>query len=358
MRPLFGLFLLLLFLFIGCDGVEKEFQAPAGSVNRELLSVDFQKGRTLRYKFVSSRQIRVDFGSSRPKSDNVVHTMSETMKLVFAYKPLEVDSQGLTTIQATCESAEVERTSLSSQRTQRKDAVEALKGRSFKLQVSPSGLLSDKTELRQVILELGEKAFNGDKKRIKNPDMMFDFIATQWFLWDSTSSIDRPSKGVAIGDSWDSRLLVPLPIPMRAERQVTYRLDEVRQTQTGRVAVIKSSYSAADSVEGDWPMPYGGRFQMRGMFGFFRGYKILALSGEGTELFNIDAGVLEQDRQEYKVEIDAVIPFGLGQSKDEEPRPNITITQEITMQLVNKDVLPRPELGLKANEPVPEVTGR
>lgn len=296
----------------------------------------------LRYEFVSSRQIQVDFGPARPKSEGVVQAMSERMQLVFAYEPLEVDSYGLATVQATCESAQVQRTSFSPHKGRQGDAVEALKGRSFRLQVSPSGMLTDKAQLRQLILELGEEAFDKGKRRIKNPDMIFDFIATQWFLWDSTSSIKRPSEGVAVGDSWDSRLLTPLPIPMRAERKVTYRLDEVRPAdggQTGRVAVIKSSYSPADSVEGDWPMPYGGRFQMRGMFGFFRGYKILGLSGEGTELFNIDAGVIEQADQQYEVEIDAVIPFGLGDSQDEEPRPNVTIKQQITMQLLNKEVL-------------------
>jgi len=330
---------LLLFLFIGCDSAQNKTRPPVGRGNRELLSVDFQKNKTLRYKFVSNRQIQVDFGPSRSKNESVVQAMSETMQLVFAYRPLEVDSYGLASVQATCESAKVKRTSFSSHKGRQRDAVEALKDKSFRLQVSPSGMLTDKAQLRQLILELGEEAFDKGKRRIKNPDMIFDFIATQWFLWDSTSSIERPSKGVAVGDSWDSRLLTPLPVPMRAERKVTYRLDEVRQTQTGRVAVIKSSYSAADSLEGDWPMPYGGRFQMRGMFGFFRGYKILSVSGEGTELFNIDAGVIEQANQRYEVEIDAVIPFGLGESKDEEPQPNITIKQEITMQLLNKEVL-------------------
>jgi len=331
----------LLFLFIGCEGSQDRIRPSAGRGSRELLSVDFKQDKTLRYKFVSKRKINVNFGSNPGKNEDVVQTISETMQLVFEYTPLEVDSLGLANIQAVCESAEVKRTS-SSRAKRQKDAVEALKGKSFKLQVSPSGLLADKSRLRQVILELGEQAFSVGKRRIKNPDMIFDFIATQWFLWDSISSIKSPSKGVAVGDSWNSRLLIPLPIPMRAEREVIYNLDEVRRTKTGRLAVIKSSYSASDSVEGDWPMPYGGRFQMRGMFGFFRGYKILGLSGEGTELFNIDAGVLEQARQKYQVDIDAVIPFGLGQSKDEEPQPNITITQEIITQLLNKEVLLQP----------------
>jgi hypothetical protein len=303
--------------------------------------VDFREDRTLRYKFISKRQINVNFGSSPGKNEDVVQTINETMQLVFEYTPLEVDSLGLANIQAACESAQVKRTSSSHTRLQ-KDAVDTLKGKSFKLKVSPSGLLTDKSQLREVILELGEQAFSKGKRRIKNPDMIFDFIATQWFLWDSISSIKNPSKGVAVGDSWNSRLLVPLPMPLRTEREVIYSLDEIRRTPAGRLAVIKSSYSASDLVEGDWPMPYGGRFQMRGMFGFFRGYKILGLSGEGTELFNIDAGLLEQASQKYQVDIDAVIPFSLGQSKDQEPRPNITITQEIITQLLNKEDLLQP----------------
>jgi hypothetical protein len=329
-------------MFIGCDGAQDGIRPSAGRGNRELLSVDFRQDKVLRYRFISSRQIEVDFGPTRSKSESVIQVINEKMQLVFAYKPFEVDSYGLASVQATCESAQVERTSFSPHKGRQRDAVEALKGRSFKLQVSPSGMLTDKSQLRQLIGELGEEAFDKGKRRIKNPDMIFDFIATQWFLWDSTSSIERPSEGVAVGDSWDSRLLTPLPMPMPAERKVVYRLDEVRPAgggQTGRVAVIKSSYSAADSLSGDWPMPYGGRFRMRGMFGFFQGYKILGLSGEGTELFNIDAGVIEQADQQYVVEIDAVIPFGLGDSQDQQPKPNITIKQQITMQLLNKKIL-------------------
>jgi hypothetical protein len=304
--------------------------------------VDFQRDKVLRYKFVSSRQVEVDFGPGRGRGEDVVHTMSETMELVIAYEPLGVDSQGLTTVKAACESAKVKRTTFAPNSSRRRDAVETLKGKTFTLKVAASGMLVDKAELKKVIMELGEKAFAKSGRRIKDPDMIVDFITTQWFLWDSTSSIESPASGVAVGQSWTSRLPVPLPIPMRTERRVVYKLDKVRRTQTGRVAVIKSSYSPADSATVDWPMPYGGRFQMRGMFGFFQGYKILNLSGEGTELFNIDKGVVEQATQKYKVGIDAVIPFALGESNDEEPKPNITISQEITMQLVDKGI-PAPE---------------
>jgi hypothetical protein len=265
--------------------------------------------------------------------------MTESMELVLAYEPLGTDSQGITTVKAACVSAQVKRTTFTPKKSRQKDAVESLKGKTFILKVAPSGMLTDKSQLREVIMQLGEKAFAKGRRKIKDPDMIFDFIATQWFLWNSTSSIESPASGVAVGQSWSSRLLVPLPIPMRTERQVVYELDEVRRTDTGRVAVINSSYSPADSAAGDWPMPYGGRFQMRGMFGFFRGYEIVDLSGEGTEIFNLDAGVVEQVDQNYKVGISAVIPFALGDADDEEPKPNITIDQQITMQLLNSEIL-------------------
>ena len=158
--------------------------------------------------------------------------------------------------------------------------------------------------------------------------MISDFIATQWFLWDSISSIEKASKGIHAGQSWKSKLSVPAPMVTRKARDVTYTLDEISQTEEGQLAVISSSYSLAESVPRTWPVPYTGRFQMSGKFGFLRGYKFLDLQGQGEELFNIDTGRIERYNQQYQVHIEASFPMGLMTG------PRITIKQNITMELL------------------------
>jgi hypothetical protein len=116
---------------------------------------------------------------------------------------------------------------------------------------------------------------------------------------------------------------------MRKARDVTYTLDEIRQTDKGRLAVIRSTYEKTESIPDRWtPWPYTGRFQMSGTFGFLRGYKILDLQGQGEELFNIDAGRIEQYNQQYQVQLEASMLMGI------KVNPRITIKQNLTMQLL------------------------
>jgi hypothetical protein len=121
---------------------------------------------------------------------------------------------------------------------------------------------------------------------------------------------------------------VPTPMVMRKARDVTYTLDEIRQSEGGRLAVIRSTYKLAESVPSSWPIPYTGTFQMSGPFGFFRGYDVLELKGSGEELFNIESGRIEKYNQQYLMQIEAALPAPLG------PKPRITIKQNITMQLL------------------------
>jgi hypothetical protein len=319
----------------GCAAGEKE---PLKQVKellgegKELLTVDFQEAQTLRYKFVSSRDVDVDWepGKSETKPDkSAVDRSFESMDLVVAYTPVEIDPYGLTTIKATCESVKVERS-----KGRRKDAVESLPGKTFTFTVDPTGKIEDYSQLNSLIREIGKKAFRADtsKGRVKEPDMICDFTATQWFLWNSVSSIKKASEGVSVGQTWKSRLSIPTPMVTLKARDVTYTLDKIRQTQKGRLAVIRSSYSLAESVPVDWPpMPYSGSFQMSGTFGFLRGYKILGVEeGQGVELFNIDTGRIEQYTQQYQTTWEASLPFGLKT----EVSPRITIKQKLTMQLL------------------------
>jgi len=93
--------------------------------------------------------------------------------------------------------------------------------------------------------------------------------------------------------------------------------------------VISSTYSKADSIPDRWPpLPYSGRFQMSGTFGFLGSYKIVELQGQGEELFNIDAGRIEQYNQQYKAVFSASIPMGIDAS------PQIIINQNLKMQIL------------------------
>ncbi len=291
--------------------------------------MDFQPGQTLRYKFVSSRDIEISWsfpaGGSK-KAENKVDKSHESMEMVVAYSPLEVDPYGPTTVKATCESVKVGR----KQRRGTADAVESLAGDSFTITVSPTGKMEDSSQLNELIRKIGEKAFRqvGSEGKIKNPDMIGDFVATQWFLWDAIASIEKPLNGVSVGRRWTSKLSVPTPMVSRLARDVTYTLKEIRQTEKGELAVIKSSYSLAKSVPSSWPIPYTGSFRMSGTFGFLTRYRFLDLQGEGQELFNIDAGRTEQCNQQYQLNAEASVPFGI------EAGAKIKIQQNLTMQLL------------------------
>ena len=159
--------------------------------------------------------------------------------------------------------------------------------------------------------------------------MIGDFVASQWFLWDTVSSIKEPSKGIAVGDSWTSKLSIPTPMVMRKARDVTYTFESIRPSEKGRLAIIKSSYQPSDSAPNDWPIPYSGRFQVAGAFGFYGNYRVLGLQGEGEELFNIDAGRIERYEQEYQFRLKASLLIPLAGVD-----PRITINQKLTMTLL------------------------
>ena len=295
--------------------------------NKELLTVDWQDGRSLEYKFVSRREITIDWDPAGKLSQSDKRTpdkSAESMETVVAYTPIKIDPYGLTTIEATCKSVKVARS-----KGPRKDAVEHLAGKTFTFTVGPSGQIEDYSQLDELVKEVGKKAFlpDTDRGRIKEPDMIGDFVATQWFLWDSVSSLKKPSKGVAIGQSWNSKLSVPSPMVMRKAREVTYHLDEIRRSEKGRLAVISSTYKIAETVPQSWPIHYSGSFQMKGTFGFLSGYKLLSLEGKGEELFNIEAGRTEKYNQQYHMQLQASIPMGIS------IKPMITIEQNLTMEL-------------------------
>lgn len=324
----------ILIAFTGCKSSLREGSINTGKI---LLTVDFQPSQTLEYRFVSSRVTKINWDPTKNTSKSTGTTISEypdSMEMVVAYTPIQVDQYGLTTIKATCKSVKVTRSQGPSGRAGRKDAVESLRGESFTFTVGPTGKIEDYSQLEQLIQKTGTKAFREDESqgRIKEPDMINDFIASQWFLWDSQSSLVNPSKGISIGQTWKSKLSVPTSMLLRRARDVTYKLDEIRQSDKGRLAVIRSSYENAETVPRGWPIPYSGRFQLSGPLGFLwmfsKGFKVLDLQGQGEELFNIDAGRIEQYSQEYSVLLEALSTPLPG------ARPRVTIEQKLTMQLI------------------------
>ncbi|MBN2128120.1 MAG: hypothetical protein JW741_01435 [Sedimentisphaerales bacterium] len=331
------LVVVLLALSAGCRSSRDDaggIEAGKGTSDgdRVFLTVDFEQGQTLRYKFVSSREIALDWDPNAAASQNRVQKQSERLEMIVAYTALEVDPYGVSTIQATCESVEAARAGGPAQRAVATDAVQSARGKTFAFKVDSRGRIVDAAELEAFIKEMGAKAFRADSSRgrVKEPDMIGDFTASQWFLWDSVSSVERPVEGVAVGQSWASKLLVPTPMVIRKARDVTYTLKEIRAGAGAPVAVIESAYTAADAVPAAWPVPYAGRFQMSGTFGFLGAYQVLGLQGSGQEIFDLAAGRVLKRSQKYRMEMRASLPpMGIRAN------PYLTIDQTLTMELLN-----------------------
>jgi hypothetical protein len=304
----------------------------APSSRKTLLTVDFKPGQALKYKFVSSRNMAVDWGPSRGGGPSKINKSSESLEMVVSYTPVEVDPYGVSTIRADCESARAKRTSDSPRQQNWQEAAEGFTGKSWTFTVDARGKIVDGSGFRDVLLQVGQRAFRADRSKglVKDPDMLFDVIAMQWFLWDSVSSVNNPTKGVAIGDKWKSVLAVPATMVLFAARDVNYTLSEIRVGDANnRIAVIDSSYFLRWPNPPEWPVPYTESFQMSGIYGFLRGYKTHDLQGHGQELFNIDAGRTERYSQSYTVHASASLPMGLSGVN-----PKITIDQNMTMELL------------------------
>ena len=178
-------------ILTGCSPKDRMIETANPGEQRELLTVDFNDSRTLRYKFVSARDITIDWEPSKTEAEQGRPSLvksSESLEMVVAYTPVEINPYGLSTIEAICESVKVRRSEGANQ-----DAVENFAGKSYRFKVGPTGKIEDYTELDKLIKQIAAKAFRPDtsRGRIKEPDMIADFIASQWFLWDAVSSIPK-----------------------------------------------------------------------------------------------------------------------------------------------------------------------
>ena len=168
----------VLCIIAGCNG--------GNAVEKELFTIDFHEGQTLRYKFVSTRSVVVNWGRVGKGRRNVkdkVDKFFESMDTIVAYTPVEIDPYGLTTVKATCESVTVKR---NPQKSRRRDPAEGFAGKTFTFTVGPAGKIADYSQLRKLLAEVGKKAYRQGPRggKIKDLDMIVYFVATQWYCWD------------------------------------------------------------------------------------------------------------------------------------------------------------------------------
>jgi len=323
-RPLYAVMVCMAAVLMGCHGPVQR--------GENLLIVNFEEGKVLRYQMTSSRDVTIELtGSTTGTKQGQPQKMTESMELTMAYKPVKVDPFGLTRIECTFEAVKVNRSSFSGRGGTSSDAMESLQGKTFILELSPSGQIEDFSQLEQLLLDTGKAAFDTARNdlRVKNPDMIYDFVALQWYLWDSISSVPNPLDGVKPGMTWTNTQLIawPVPIPNPPCRVTTFKLDSVVDENAQKKAVIASTYRLSDTTVANFPKPYEGTFQMRGLFGFLRDYKFQSLEGEGKQVFNLSTGTVESDTQKYLLKTTASFLLPLGDSV-----PHVAIEQTLRIQ--------------------------
>lgn len=329
-KILFAFAIAALTLMVGC---EQSAQKGGSSGEAELLTVDFEQGRTLTYNMVSSRDITLDLMEKSSKSGKE-QKMLEKLEMVVSYVPVEVDPYGLSKIRAEIKSANVTRKSFTGKSEGSRDAAESLAGKSFTFTISPSGRIEDYTSFNELVVKVGETSIkdSGNQGRIKDPDMIWDFIAMHRDLWSAMSGVPKPSRGVAVGEKWQVEQVVPLPMPIPKFMNTDYTFAGIEGEQGSRVAVLNSEYSLSESEMSnfeDIESPFGGRFRLRGMFGFLRNYRFNELTGSGNVKYDLDRGVLLEKQGQYDLDMNADFLMPLGDSK-----PVLKLVQHFDIELV------------------------
>ena len=322
-------------LVIGCCFCLYGCQSSFDGADNWLL-VSFEKDVPVTYKMVSQRNTEIDLTTSQPGKKSKPQQMSEKLDMVMVYTPLEVDPFGLTTLQATCKSVKVTRAGFSGKQNT-SDAMERLTGQSFILKLTPTGQIHDSSDLERIARELGEKAFSTGRNdmRVKDPDMISDFLAMQQFLWDAGATISN-QLDLEVGDIWQAQQTIAWPTPRYPPpaRMTSYTLEEIGSDpnipDAPRKAIITSTYTLSETPMETYIKPYEeGRFQMRGLFGFLRNYQFKTLEGSGRQVFNIDDGLVESDQQEYHMDVTASFMLPLGDSV-----PILDVEQTFTIERI------------------------
>ena len=302
--------------------------------SRQYLVVDFEQQADLKYRLISERQTSLIISSPKSatrKAKSQTQKMTEKMELVISYKPGDVDDFGRTTIQGTCQSAKVTRQG-SFAKGSPADAVNGLAGKTFSFTISANGQIEDYSSLEKLVKEIGQNTFGPPRggKKLKYPDMINDFIAMQWYLWDSIAAIDNPRKGVKLGQTWTAKQMIPMPMPMSIAKDTTYTLTEIKESPAGPLAVIDSTFQRSDDAVENLPNPYDGqKYMMKGMFVLLRGYMMTSFDGSGRQIFDIDRGAVSSDTQQYTIVFEVSFPMPLGDTV-----PKLKVDQKMSIELL------------------------
>ena len=311
--------------FVGCRDSVK-------SSPDNWLLVSFEKDVPITYRMVSERETEIDLTSGDPKKKSRPQTTTEKLELVIVYTPVVVDPFGLSTLKVECDSVKVTRSGFSGKKSA-SDAMESLTGKSFTLNLTPTGKMADISDLERIAAELGEDSFSKGRQntRIKNPDMISDFLAMQQYLWGAGSAISN-QMDLKEGDTWQTQQTIPWPVPIYPPpgRTTTYTLESIGSEHLSRRATIKSTYAMSETPIEEYIRPYEeGNFQMRGLFGFLRNFQFKHIEGAGTQVFNIDDGLVESDRQQYLLDVTASFMLPLGDSL-----PVLKVDQKISIERI------------------------
>ncbi|MBC8378391.1 MAG: hypothetical protein H8E62_04375 [Planctomycetes bacterium] len=135
------------------------------------------------------------------------------------------------------------------------------------------------------------------------------------------------------GDTWQIQQSIPWPVPIYPPpgRTTTYTLESIQNEEDlPRKATISSVYALSETPMDEYIRPYKeGKFQMRGLFGFLRNFQFKHIEGAGTQIFNIDDGLVESDRQQYQLDVTASFMLPLGDSL-----PVLKIDQKISIERI------------------------
>jgi len=320
-------------IIVGCVLCFAGCQDSAKSPQDNWLLVSFEKNVPITYRMVSERETEIDLTTGDASKKSRPQTTTEKLELVMVYTPVEVDPFGLSTLKVECKSAKVTRSGFSGKRTAA-DATEKLTGNSFTLKLTPTGKIADISDLERIAKELGAASFSDSKKstRIKNPDMIADFLAMQQYLWAAGSTISN-QLDLKEGDIWQTQQSIPWPVPMYPPpaRMASYTLDSIdTEENLPRKATISSVYTLSETPMDEYIRPYEkGKFQMRGLFGFLRNFQFKHIEGAGTQIFNMDDGLVESDQQKYLLNVTASFMLPLGDSL-----PVLTVKQEISIERI------------------------
>ncbi len=313
----------------------------APSENR-FLSVDIPENKPLTYKFTTNREVELNLkGDDAGKKSEKEQSTTEGAELIITYTPKETDVYGDITLEAECKSVKINRKSLTSRSQRETDALKSLEGKKWQFVVNSAGEIQDYSEMDKLVKELGEKSINtAGKRRIKSPDLIWDFVTTQWFMWDAVSSNNKLSAGLQEGQSWESALPVPFAVRIPAERAVEYTVEQTSEDISQVVISSKYNFRGYEEEDGklkfksalsNMPSPYEGKYQTKGMFGFLRDYKAEELSGTGRSVYDAKRGVLLSQSQQYQMKLSAAFLFPLGDTT-----PVLDVVQTIEVELIDE----------------------